>query len=140
VTTCLCCHLLHFKQKQKNKRRRWWPWPSSSSSQVEEKKKKHREKKKFREGRELTFLLSLMCLGWNTPFTFSSPCSFNVELSTFLKPCVLCLLEALSYSSWGALPSSSDGMSGKWGEGGRRGEVGRRGKFWGRKEGWKILG
>jgi hypothetical protein len=34
----------------------------------------------------------------------------------------------------GALPSSSNGVSEKWGEGGRRG------KFWGREEGWKILG
>jgi hypothetical protein len=37
-----------------------------------------------------------------------SPCSFNVELSTFLKP--------LSYSSLGALSSSTDGVSMKLGE------------------------
>jgi flagellar biosynthesis protein FlhB len=34
---------------------------------------------------------------------FSSPHSFNVELSIFLKPCVSCLLEVLCYSSSGAL-------------------------------------
>jgi hypothetical protein len=44
----------------------------------------------------------------------------------------LCFLEALCYSSLGALPSFGDGMSRKWGEGGRRG------KFWGREGGWKI--
>jgi hypothetical protein len=27
-------------------------------------------------------------LGWSTPLAFSSPDSFNVELSTFFKPCV----------------------------------------------------
>jgi hypothetical protein len=45
----------------------------------------------------------------------------------------------LCYSSSGALPSSRDGMKGKWGEGGRR-EVSRKEKFWGWKGGWKILG
>jgi hypothetical protein len=59
----------------------------------------------------------------------------NVELSTFLKPCVSCLLKALSYSSLGALSCSSDGVSMKSGEGSRRGEVSRRGNFWGREGG-----
>jgi hypothetical protein len=85
-------------------------------------------------------------LGWNTPLAFSSPHSFNIELSTFLKPCVSCLLETLCYSSSRALSSSGDGMSKKWSEGGRRGEVsrrgerevGRRGNFWGKEGGWKI--
>jgi len=37
---------------------------ASSSSQVEEKKRKNKEgKKKCKEGRELTFLLSLLHLG-----------------------------------------------------------------------------
>jgi hypothetical protein len=60
-------------------------------------------------------------LGWSTPLTFSFPHSFNIELSTFFKPCVSRLLEVLCYSSLGALPSYGDGMSGKWGEGGMRG-------------------
>jgi hypothetical protein len=38
---------------------------------------------------------------------FSSPHSFNIKLSTF-KPCVLCLLEALCYSSLRALLSFGD--------------------------------
>jgi hypothetical protein len=85
-------------------------------------------------------------LGWSAHFAFFSPHSFNVELFTFLKPCVSHLLEALCYSSSGALLSSRDRVSEKWGEGrrgdiGRRGaEVGRRGKFWGREGGSKIPG
>jgi hypothetical protein len=43
----------------------------------------------------------------------TSPHSFNVELSTFLKPCVSRLLKALCYSSSGALPNFGDEMSGK---------------------------
>jgi hypothetical protein len=42
-----------------------------------------------------------------------SSCFLLVELSTFLKPCVSRLLEALCYSSLGALVSFGDGMSGK---------------------------
>ncbi len=111
----------------------------SSPSQVKKKKRKTKrkekktlEKKKCKERREITFFL--LHLGWNTPFAFASSHSFNVELSTFLKPCVSCLLEALCYSSSGALPSSEDGVGRKWGEGGRRG------KFWGKEGGWKIPG
>jgi hypothetical protein len=50
-------------------------------------------------------------LGWNAPLVFSSPHSFNVEFSTFLKPCVSRLLEALCYSSSGALS-----RFGRWNE------------------------
>jgi hypothetical protein len=64
------------------------------------------KKKKCRERRELTFLLLLLHLGWSAPLAFSSPCSFNVELSTFLKPCVSCLLEIMCYSSLTTLLSS----------------------------------
>jgi hypothetical protein len=108
----------------------------SSSSQA---KKKHREKNKCKEGRELTFLPLLLRLWWSAPLAFSSPRSFNIELSTFLKPCILGLLKVLSYSSLEALSSSGDGVRRKWGEGGRRGEVGRRGKFWGSEEAEKSL-
>ncbi len=116
----------------------------------QKKRKKTQRKKKCKEGRELTFLLLLLRLGWSTPFAFFSPRSFNVKLSTFLKPYVSRLLKALCYSSLGALLSSRDRVSRKWGEGGkswevgrrevRRGEVGRRGKFWGKEGGWKIPG
>jgi len=49
--------------------------------------------------------------------------SFNVELSTFLKPFVskLCATQGRELSLVLEM-----GMSGKWGEGGRRGEAGRR--------------
>jgi hypothetical protein len=60
-------------------------------------------------------------LGWNAPLAFSSPHSFNVQHSTFLKPCVSRLFEVLCYSSSGPLPSSWNGMSGKWSEGGKKG-------------------
>jgi hypothetical protein len=56
-------------------------------------------------------------LEWSTSLAFSSPHSFNVKLSTFLKPCVSRLLEALCYSSLGILVSSGDGESRKWDEG-----------------------
>jgi hypothetical protein len=80
-----------------------------SSFQAKEKKRKHKGKKnhkfffKCKEGKELTFLLF---------FAFGmkhSSCLLlsTVELSTFLKPCVSRLLEALSYSS------SRDEVSGK---------------------------
>jgi hypothetical protein len=65
--------------------------------------KNHRGKKKCRQGRELTFLLSILHLGCSALLAFSFPHSFNVELSTFLKPCASRLLEALCYSSLGAL-------------------------------------
>jgi hypothetical protein len=92
-------------------------------------KQTHRNKK-AKEGRELTFLLMLLHLGWNTALAFSSPCSFNVELCTFLKPCVSCLFKVLSYSSSGALAM-------EWG-GNETREVGRRENFWGREGGWKL--
>jgi hypothetical protein len=83
--------------------------------------------------REETYLFfSFLHLGWSVVLTFSFLCSFNIELSTFLKPCVSRLLEAMCYSSLGALLSYGDGMNVKWGEGGRRG------KFWDREGGWKI--
>jgi hypothetical protein len=73
-------------------------------------------------------------LGWNTPLAFSSSRSFNVELSTFLKPCVSCLLE---------VQELSQALEMKWAwnevrEVGRKEVVGRRLKFWGREGGWKI--
>jgi hypothetical protein len=58
-------------------------------------------------------------LGWSALLAFSSSHSFNVELSTFFKPCVSCLFEDLCYSSLGAFPTSRDGVNNKWGEGGR---------------------
>jgi len=55
-----------------------------------------------REGAYLSSLAS--AFGMNVPLAFSSPHSFNVELSTkFFKPCVSHLLKALCYSSLGAL-------------------------------------
>jgi hypothetical protein len=81
------------------------------SSKREKNTKKR--KKKCRERRELTFLLLFLHLGGSTLLAFSSPCSFNVELSTFLKPCVSCLLEVLCYSNSRALPSFGDGMNEK---------------------------
>jgi hypothetical protein len=84
-------------------------------------------------------------LGWITPFAFFSPRSLNVKLSTFLKPYVSHFLKALCYSSSGALLSSRNQVTRKWGEGGKswevgKREVGRRGKFWGKEGGWKIPG
>jgi hypothetical protein len=74
--------------------------------QVEEKKntkkKKTIEKKKNAgKGGSLPFF-SRFCI-WDEAFLlpFSSPHSFNVELSTFLKPYVPCLFETLCYSSSG---------------------------------------
>ncbi len=90
-------------------------------------KKNHKEEKNCRERKELSFLLLLLHLGWNITLFFSSPHSFNNELSTFFNPCVSHLFKALCYSSLGALLSFGDGMSEKWSEGSRRGEVGRRG-------------
>jgi len=87
---------------------------ASFSFQAKEKKEKHKEKKKkLQKGREITFLFSILHLGSRARLTFSSSHSFNIELSTFLKPCVSHLLKALCYSSSRALPSSRDGMSGK---------------------------
>jgi hypothetical protein len=70
---------------------------ASSSSQAEEKKekhrkKKHRERKKWRKGKELTFLLSLLHLGWSIPFVFSSPPSSSL-VSTFPRNSVLLKFE-----------------------------------------------
>jgi len=76
-------------------------------------KKNHREDEKCIKGRELTIFLSFLHLGSSAPLAFSSTCSFTVELSTFCKPCVSHLLEALCYSSLGVLLSSGDGMNGK---------------------------
>jgi hypothetical protein len=86
-----------------------------------------------------SMFLQLLRLGWNIPLAFF-PRSFNIELSTFLKPCVSHLLKVLRYSRLGALLSFGNGMRRKWSEEGRKGEVGRREKNWGRKGGWKILG
>ncbi len=83
-----------------------------------------------REGTYLSFLAFAFGMKRSSCHPLSR--SFNVELSTFFKPCVshlfeaLCysslgalLFEALCYSSLGALLSSGDGVSGKLGEGGR---------------------
>jgi len=108
--TRLCHLLLHFKHKQKNERRKEGEKNTNTKKTI---------KKKCREKKELTFFLPLLSLGWSTPLPFPSPCSFNVELSTFFKLCVSCLLKALSYSSSGALPTCGNGVNMKWGEGGR---------------------
>jgi hypothetical protein len=100
-------HLFFLKQKKRKKKK---------------KEKKIIEKKKSEEkGGSLPFF-SRFCI-WDEallqlsplhiPSTLSPPPSFNIEPSTFLKPCVSRLLEALCYSSLGALPSSGDGMNGK---------------------------
>jgi hypothetical protein len=73
-------------------------------------KRKSIEKKM--QKREGAYLSSPAFVFGMKPIAFS-PRSFNIELSTFLKPCVLRLLEALSYSSSGALPGSGNGVSGK---------------------------
>jgi hypothetical protein len=66
--------------------------------------------------KEGAYLFSLAStFGMKRSFAFSSPLSFNIELSTFLKPCVSHLLEALCYSNSGALSSFGDGVSGKEG-------------------------
>jgi hypothetical protein len=72
----------------------------------------------------------LLHLGWSVFLAFSFPHSFNIELSTFFKPCVSHLFKALYYSSSRALEMEWIGNEGK--------EVGRREKFWGRERGWKI--
>jgi len=81
----------------------------------------------------------LLCLGWSSLLAFSSPCSFNLELSTFFKLRVSCLIKALSYSSLGTLPSSCYGVSRKWSEEGRKREVGK-GNFGVEKRAEKSLG
>jgi hypothetical protein len=68
-----------------------------------QRKKNHRGKKKCKEGKALIFLLLLLHLGRSAPLAFSSPHSFNVELSTFVKPCVyisskLCATQARELS------------------------------------------
>jgi len=90
----------------------------SSSSQVEEKKRKHGEKKNHKEGKNvekggnlvsfLNFAFGMKCFFCLLLSTF-----FNVEHSTFLKPCVSHFLEGLCYSSLGALSSFGDGVSRK---------------------------
>jgi hypothetical protein len=107
---------------------------TSSYFQAEKKKEKHREKKTIekkkmqrKEGAYLSFLA--FAFGMKCSSSLLSPRSFNVELFTFLKPCVLHILQALCYSSSKALPSSRDGVNM------RRGEVGGRGNFWGKKGG-----
>jgi hypothetical protein len=74
-------------------------------------KRKTIEKKM--QKREGTYLSSPAFVFGMKLIAFFSPCSFNIELPTFLKPCVLCLLKALSYSSLGVLPGSGNGVSGK---------------------------
>jgi len=63
-----------------------------------------------KEGAYLSSLASTFGMKHSSYLLLSS---FNVKLSTFLKPCVPCLLEAPCYSSSGVLPSSRDGMSKK---------------------------
>jgi hypothetical protein len=68
------------------------------------KKKKNTEKKKCKEGKGLSFLFRfyiwdealLLPSPLHIPSTLSSSCSLNIELSTFLKPCVLklCAIQA----------------------------------------------
>jgi len=78
---------------------------SSRKKEKKPRKKKHKKEKQMQK-REGAYLSS-------PTSTFGMKHSFCLLLSTFLKPCVLRLLEALSYSSSGALPSSGDGVSGK---------------------------
>ncbi len=101
------------------------------------KKNTKNRKKKCREGKELTFLLLLLHLGWTTPLAFSSPRSFNVGLSTFMSPWSSVLFKLKNSLC------SRDGISEKWSEGGtrevRRGGGRQEGKFWGGDGDWKIL-
>jgi hypothetical protein len=108
-----CCHCLPSLQAEK--RKNWATTASLLSSPSFQKKKKkkkkknktkknktqrkktHRKEKKCKEGRELTFSSLVSAFGMK-----HSSCLF---FSTFLKPCVSRLLEALCYSSLGALPS-----------------------------------
>jgi hypothetical protein len=78
---------------------------ASTYFQAESKKKKKTQRKKMQR-RERIYLSSLTS-------TFKMKWSSWLLLFTFLKPCVSCLLEALCYSSSGALPSIGDGVSGK---------------------------
>ncbi len=89
-------------------------WHLLLLKQKKRKKNTKKKKKKCKEKRELTF--SRFCIWVKVFFLLSLlhiPSTFNVELSTFLKPCVSCLLEALCYSSSGALLSSGDGVTRK---------------------------
>jgi hypothetical protein len=81
------------------------------SSRRKEKKTIGEKKMQRREGAYLSSLV--FAFGMKCSSRFSSPHSFNIEFSTFLKPCVSCLLKVLCYSSSKALSSSRDGMNGK---------------------------
>jgi len=105
-------------------------------------------KNKRKERRVLTFLLPLSHLGWSNPLAFSSPHSLNssrccnVELSTFLKPCVtkLCVTQARELYWAFEMQWARNVVKEVGGGRGRQegGKVGRRGNFRGRKGGWKI--
>ncbi len=110
------------------------------------KRKKNIEEKKMqrREGAYLpspAFGFGMKCSSYVLLSTF-----FHIELFTFFKPCVSCLLEALNYSSLVALLSFGYGVAMEWTGsevrevGGEEGDAGRRGKFWIREGGWKIHG
>jgi hypothetical protein len=48
-------------------------WRGRKEKKSTEKKKTIEKKKKCKERKELTYLLPLLHLGWNTPLAFSSP-------------------------------------------------------------------
>jgi hypothetical protein len=73
-----------------------------------------REKKNVKKGRNLPLFFHFYI--WDEAFFLpsrSSPLSFNVEVSTFLKPCVARLFEVLCYSDLGAFLSFGNGVNGK---------------------------
>jgi hypothetical protein len=79
---------------------------SSKRKEKKQAEKKNIEKKKIcKKRRELTFFSHF--------YIWDETLFFNVKLSTFFKPCVSRLLEALCYSSSKALLSSGDGMNEK---------------------------
>ncbi len=140
----VCCRLLCFKHKQKKKMTTIvvvFFFSNRGKEKKTQKQKNHKKQKKCKEGKELTFLFSLLRLGWSALFALSFSHSFNIELSNFLKPFVPCLLKALSYSNSGALPSfAMEWVGNEVREVGGGYERGMRGKFWGREEGWNIPG
>ncbi len=119
-----------FKQKKRKKNIKKGRSLPLVKQKKKKKKKNHKEKKiiekkkKCREGN----LLSLLHLGWSTPLVFSSSDSFNVELSTFLKPCVYIsskLYATQAHELFKALEMEWAGNEVRE-VGGRRAEVGRR--------------
>ncbi len=124
---------------------------ASSSSQAGQKKNTNPKKMQRKEGDYLSFLASIFGMKrsyfilfftflqhwalhvpamWS--FALSSPSSFNVELCTFLKPCVMKLCGAKVREFYWTLKMEWAGNEVR--------EVGRRVRFWAREGGWKIPG